>query len=47
MIVAPGHEIVDTDMSIEDALKVIISGGVIATGGLIEGVNMVLPRDPD
>ena len=45
MIVVPDDEVADTDLSIEEALKVIISGGVIATGGLIKGVSVVLSRN--
>ncbi len=44
LILAPRHEVIELEMSIEEGLKVIVSGGLVAPPG---GKSMPLPESPD
>jgi len=44
LILAPRHEVIELEMSIEEGMKVIVSGGLVAPPG---GKSMPLPESPD
>ncbi len=44
LILAPRHEVIELEMSIEEGMKVIVSGGLVAPP---DGKSMPLPESPD
>jgi len=44
LILAPRHEVIELDMTIEEGMKVIVSGGLFSPSG---ETKIVLPELPD